>query len=346
MPHAMKNLLSPALLIVMGVLLAEIVLFMLAGSGRDEAASGFASAASAALPPPPAKRPPAATSLSSASSGEAAGHSPTPSANNQRAAVEPDAAPPDLTLADLSMLARTNLPFLAGLLANAQTAAEKSRICATLVRAGTAESMKAFDDTLLAEKDPGTRAAMLRALEETHDEAAIDGATALISLTNDPQVLAAVYRTIAQQGDAGTVQYLSQMYAAAECVPGQHQNALTALAAVRNPEAVPGQASLLNQAAHPELELASAQSLAKIGTPDAVVSLLDAFHEIPPQDNSGRATLLRQISSVANPQSTQFLQYLVASSTEPLIRAAAGEALAAMPPAPAGLPPAAPVPRW
>lgn len=245
----------------------------------------------------------------------------------------------------LTTLGQSGVAEIIRRLASATSVGEKTLLCDALVQIGTDEAMQAFANAVLAEKDPTAREAMAAALDTTSTTAALELATSFLSITNDPAVLGAVNRTIGRMGNGDTVQFLTELYAENEAVAGQRQSVLTALGSLRNPQVVPALGTVVSQSPVAEISQAGALSLAKIGTADALTSLVEAFGQLPESRNVERETVIQQIAAVRNPESANLLASLASTSTDLLIQHAAGEALKLLPPASESSTPAAPVAR-
>ncbi|MFN0079194.1 MAG: HEAT repeat domain-containing protein [Prosthecobacter sp.] len=231
-------------------------------------------------------------------------------------------------------------------LASAASAEEKAMLCDALVQIGTDEAMQAFANAVLTEKDPATRGTMLSALDATSKPAALELATSFLSITNDPTVLSAVNRTLARMGNADTVQFLTELYAENEAVAGQRQGVLSALGSLRNPQVVTTLGALVSQSPVAEISQAGSLSLSKIGTADALTSLVEALGQLPESRVAEREAVIQQISAIRNPESAALLASLATTSTDLLIQHAASEALKQIPPAATeSVTPSAPVAR-
>jgi|GEM_PF-6640554 len=231
-------------------------------------------------------------------------------------------------------------------LTKANSVEEKTMLCDALVQIGSDAAMQAFANAVLTEKDPATRGAMMAALDATSQPAALELATSFLSITNDPTVLSAVNRTIGRMGNADTVQFLTELYAENEAVAGQRQGVLSALSSLRNPQVVPTLGTLVSQSPAAEISQSASLSLSKIGTADALTSLVEALGQLPESRVAEREAVIQQISAVRNPESAALLASLATTSTDLLIQHAASEALKQIPPADAeSITPSAPVAR-
>lgn len=212
-------------------------------------------------------------------------------------------------------------------LSAATTMEAKVSLGEALVRIGTPESFQAYLEAVVHEADSEMRAEMMRALEAATAKES-DIIASLLAVTNDPIITGAVARSIARLATEDTVQFLGELYSEEEAVEGQRQNVLSALSYIRTPAAIPALTTMLNDTPSDELGAACALSLGKMGTADAINDLAAAFDTIPPEQFVKRHAVIQQLSAINNMGSVAYLESLAERSAQPLVKAAASEALA------------------
>jgi len=225
-----------------------------------------------------------------------------------------------------------SLTTLVQKLASARTPTEKRAISDALIALNTEEALQAWGKALLAETDPAARRAMLEALDTLQGEAAVEMITQLVELSADPDIIQATHRTLSRMATPDTIAYLSEMHAAAASDPVRQQRVLDVLAAIRNPAAVPGLIRLAHQPdLGSELTGQAFSSLGKIGDTASLLAMSNAFDTLPPEYFAQRQQVLQAISSIQNPASRAMLADLAANSHQPLIAAAAADAVKNLP---------------
>ena len=143
-----------------------------------------------------------------------------------------------------------------------------------------------------------------RLLESLDYLSSADAATFLASAmatTSDADVLQATRRTIARLADADTIDALADLYREASTVGTQQMTVEQTLSGITNPAAIPGLAQLTMDHAHPELVMASAHSLGKIATSQALVALMDAWRNSTSVGNTALAGHILAVFSATNP---------------------------------------------
>ena len=208
---------------------------------------------------------------------------------------------------------------------------EKTLLSDALVQIGTDEAMQEFANIILNEKDLSHRVAMMVAFDAISKPATLELAISFLSITSDPIVLDAVNRTVARMGNANTVQFLTELYSESESVVWQRQNVLASLKSIRNPQAITPLGELVFQSPIAEISQAGALSLSKIGSADALTTLVDAFSQLPESRIAEREFVINQISAIRNPESALLLESLAASSGDLLIQHASNEAFKQLP---------------
>lgn len=203
-----------------------------------------------------------------------------------------------------------------------------------LIALGTEEALSAWGLALLAESDPAKRAAMMDALDNLNGELAVEMVTQLIELSDAPEVFEGVARTLSRMATPETPKYLVEIASSSTPQDGRRERALRMLGAIENPAAVPG---LIQVAHQPALGIdvtgQASVSLGKIGDLAAVTALAGAFDTLSPDDFAQRQQLLAALGAVTNPESRALLTDLAANSPQPLVAAAAADALKNLPPA-------------
>ncbi|MBL9132151.1 MAG: HEAT repeat domain-containing protein [Verrucomicrobiaceae bacterium] len=255
--------------------------------------------------------------------GEARRGSSPASASHQTAAPLPTTTP---TLQHST----SPLPELLQKLAAAHTAADKRALADTLIALGTEEALQAWGKALLAETDPAARRAMLEALDTLNGEAAVEMITQLIELSDAPEIVEAVTRTLSRMANPETVAYLAELHASGD--PALQQRVLGVLGSISNPTAVPGLIRLAHQPAlGTELTGQAFTSLGKIGDSASLLAMSSAYDTILPENFAQRQQILQSIATIRNPASRAMLEDLAANSTQPLIAATATDALRNLP---------------
>ncbi len=217
-------------------------------------------------------------------------------------------------------------------LAIANTPEEKRAIADALIALGSEEALRAWGEALLKETDPAIRAAMLEALDNLNGEAAVEMLTQLVALSDAPEILDAVSRTLARMANPETIRYLAEIHAAA--VPGDAQQArvLRILGAISNPAAVPGLIHIAHQPAlGAEVTGQAFNSLGKIGDPASLIAMTSAFNTLTPEDFAQRQQIVQSIAAITNPASLAMLEDLALNNPQPLIASAAADALKTLP---------------
>lgn len=226
----------------------------------------------------------------------------------------------------------SSLSSLLQSLATVRTAAEKRALSDALIAHGSDEALQAWGKALLAETDPAARRAMLEALDTLHGEAAVEMITQLIELSDDPDITQAVTRTLGRMANAATIEYLTEIHTAAAADPARQQRVLGVLGAISNPAAVPGLIRLAHQPAlGTELTGQAFNSLGKIGDSASLLAMSSAYESLQPENFAQRQQVLQAISTIRNPGSRAMLEDLAANSQQPLVAAAAADALRNLP---------------
>ena len=168
-------------------------------------------------------------------------------------------------------------------LRKAQTAQEAGLLATALAMNGSGDSVEGLIQVVLSETDASKRTAMLEALNNlTHPEGVTLLASAF-SATDDSEVITAASGVIARAAVPDTVDYLAEIYAESPRFPSQQDNVLAALRGIQNPSTLPSLTATAQRADAPELSAAAATSMAKLGTPEAVLALRDAYNAVHAQ---------------------------------------------------------------
>ena len=196
-----------------------------------------------------------------------------------------------------------------------------------MILSNTEQNLRIWAELLLAEKDAARRATLLEALDLLLGEASIEMITQLITLTDMPDVNAALARTLSRTANPDTLQHLTEIYA--EAMPGsrQRERVLELIAGVTNPYAVSGLVEVAGNASlDKEITERAIISLSKIGDEAALDGLVRTYDSWP-ADSLRRKDVLQGIASSYNSDSRPYLENLAASSTVPEIAIAAKKAL-------------------
>ena len=228
---------------------------------------------------------------------------------------------------------RPSLDLLRAELAAAETPEAKRAASDALIALNSEVALSAWGEALLQEKDPAARKAMMEALDSLNGEAAVEMITQLIELSGEPEVFEGVARTLSRMATADTAKYLAEIHHQATPGDARQERALRMLGSISNPASVPG----LIQVAHQPVWGAdvtgqAAVSLGKIGNPAAVTALAGAFDTLAPEHFAQRQQVLAAISGTTNQESRTLLSDLAAHSHQPLVAAAARDALKNLPP--------------
>lgn len=210
----------------------------------------------------------------------------------------------------------------------ALTLEDKRAVADALIDLGTEEALQAWGQALLAEKDPSARAAMLEALDMLTGELAVEMITQLVAISDAPEILDAVARTLSRMANRETVKYLTEIHAAAAPGDDTQERVLRVLGTITNPTAIPGLIEVaLQPALGADLTGQAFKSLGTIGNPDALDALTKAYDALSPDDFAQRRQVLDAIATIRNPDSSVILQSLAEHNHQPLIAGAAEDAL-------------------
>lgn len=182
---------------------------------------------------------------------------------------------------------------------------EQARLLATiLARIGTEAAVEALWNTVVAQTDPEMRRALAESLDSLSSE---EGVTLLVSAlagTEDPIITEAAMRSLSRAATADTIHHLMELYVSQPNVSSQRGQLLKAMEAIAAPGAVPALGAAVRQWQSPELCLAAARSLTKMGTTASVQALRDAILALPAESDAAQVLRQRLIDLFANVQVT------------------------------------------
>lgn len=150
------------------------------------------------------------------------------------------------------------------------------RAAVALIESGGPNGVEALFTAASMVMDPDLKQALLDALDLVSEEESITLAASVLVATEDPEMIEATRKLLARAGQPATVMFLAELYGESASVSGQRLRILEAIQAIANPEALLALGKLTARFDDPELALAAAVSLAKIGSVEAVERIREA----------------------------------------------------------------------
>lgn len=170
---------------------------------------------------------------------------------------------------------------------------EQARLLATiLARIGTEDAVEAMWNAAVAQTDPAMRQAFADAMDSLSSEEGITLLVSALAGTQDPIITQAAIRTLSRAARADTIHHLMELYVSQPNISSQRSQLVAALESIAAPVAVPALGEAVRAWQTPELSLAAARSLTKMGTTASVQALRDAILALPVESDA--AQVLRQ----------------------------------------------------
>lgn len=150
------------------------------------------------------------------------------------------------------------------------------RAAVALIESGGLNGVEALFTAASMVTDPDLKQALLDALDLVSEEESVTLAASALVATEDPELIEATRKLLARAGQPETVDFLAELYGESASVSGQRLRILEAIQAIANPEALLALGKLTARFDDPELALAAAVALAKIGSAEAVERIREA----------------------------------------------------------------------
>lgn len=174
-----------------------------------------------------------------------------------------------------------------------------------LAEIGTVNAMEAFMDSILQERDEQKRHNMSRYLLALDNKESLSVLVHALSYVQDEGVLTDVRSAFARLATADAVRQLAAEYARKDTTDAQRDILLTVFPGIRNPQAIPALADILQDSEDTLLQDQAALALARIGEKDAVVVLADSIEARGVTDPAN--AWVRSIEQVQNKESFAYL---------------------------------------
>ncbi|WP_395753283.1 HEAT repeat domain-containing protein [Prosthecobacter sp.] len=208
---------------------------------------------------------------------------------------------------DLSKLGEGAVDDLGAALRSAKGVPAKTVLAATLVRMGSSEAVNQLVLSLVNITSPQERSAVLDQLDAVQNSLGLETLTSSLSVVSDPSLRSSLSGVVARLATDDTVQFLTELYREPPSIPEQPQSVLSALGGISNPSAIGALSDLVRDAPELPLQYAAVQSLARIGTPEALDGVLGAAFRVGDTNPDYRQAVLAALQSVSNPQAAGWL---------------------------------------
>ncbi|WP_395736160.1 HEAT repeat domain-containing protein [Prosthecobacter sp.] len=207
----------------------------------------------------------------------------------------------------LSKLGEGAVDDLGAALRSAKGVPAKTVLSAALVRLGSSEAVNQLVLSLVKITSPQERAAVLSQLDAVQSSLGLETLTSSLSVVSDATVRSGISGVVSRLATDDTVQFLTELYREPPSIPEQPQSVLSALGGISNPSAIGSLSDLVRDAPELPLQYAAVQSLARIGTPEALDGVLGAAFRVGDTNPDYRQAVLTALQNVSNPQAAGWL---------------------------------------
>lgn len=188
-------------------------------------------------------------------------------------------------------------------------------------------AIQQFANLVQSVMDKDLRTRLLASLDLLADEAAVEMVASFLRITESPEIITAVQRTLSRAAQPETATYLAEMAIEPGRPEAQRRFALETLSMIRNPAAIEGLRDVVADFPDDETTASALISLGKIRSAESVAVLLALFDKLPPERFAARQAVINALSASASEENLTLLQDLATNHDQPLIRQAALEAL-------------------
>jgi HEAT repeat protein len=208
---------------------------------------------------------------------------------------------------DLSKLGEGAVDDMGAALRSAKGVPAKTVLSAALVRIGSSEAVNQLVLSLVQITGPRERAAVLSQLDSVQNNLGLETLTSALSVVSDSAIRSGLSSVVSRLATDDTVQFLTELYREQPSIPEQPQSVLSALGGISNPAATNALNELVRDAPELPLQYAAVQSLARIGTPEALDGVLSAAFRVGDTNPDYRQAVLTALQKVSNPQAASWL---------------------------------------
>ena len=217
------------------------------------------------------------------------------------------------------------VPELKRLLEEDQNPPVREAAARTLAEMGTRASIATLLAALLSEQDGEQRHTMAGSLHALNSPAAAAELTAALMKSQDPIIAPTLRDTLARVADAEATRTIAQAFHSDAYEGWQQSNLMGALLRVSSGDAVPALLEIVSQDTDPSFGAQAAIALARIGTPEAVASLIKVIEERPVTDVDD--LVVQALLSVDNKDAEVPLYEVYQNTTNAVVKYATAEAL-------------------
>lgn len=196
-----------------------------------------------------------------------------------------------------------------------------------LLDRATDADIQQFSDLIQSVSDGIARVRLLATLDRLAETGAVEMVASFLRITTQPDIIAAVQRTLERAAQPETAVYLAEMATEAGRPTTQRQFALEALSMIRNPIATEGLRDVVTTFLDDETAGAALASLGKLRSTESVESLVSLFDRLPPERFAARHAVIGALKSSSSAESISLLEDLAINHAQPLLRQAATDAL-------------------
>lgn len=212
----------------------------------------------------------------------------------------------------------------------AMSETRQAALLSELLMSGTDADIQTFSNLIQSVTDASRRARLLTALDQLAREGAVEMVASFLRITDQPEIVAAVQRTLERAAQAETAIYLGEMAVEAGRPKAQRRFALEALSIIRNPAATEGLRDVVTTFTDEETVAAALISLGKLNSTASVEALISLFDRLPADRFAARHAVIDALKSSSSPENISLLRDLAANHEQPLVRLAAQDALASV----------------